>query len=241
MTVPPVMITGSPWQSSWSTATSPRVAPSAGTFSAIVGDVLVVIAENENTASTFGANPTNTGTATITWTVAGTGISAGSFGAIKAWTGSVTGAGTVAVSLTLTGTAHAGIIVWGFTTHGGVGAIPNATSGTTSAPILTATWAANSTLCCGISDFSAAAASSTYRVVTVGAATVDNATNDDGNYTAYAWRHADTGTGGSAAIGSTTNMTYSLIGVEILGTAGSASSTAVIRTFNAIPFIGGGL
>jgi hypothetical protein len=187
----------------------------------VIGDAIVVIAENENTAATFGANPTNTGTATITWTAAGAGITAGSFGRIQGWTGSVTGAGTVAVNLTTAGTGHAGIIVWAFNSHGGVGAIPAATSGTGAQPTLTATWAANSCVCCGISDFSAGIAVHTYRT-NIGAATEDNAAQDDGNYTTYAWRHADSGTGGSAAIGMTTSMTYSLIGVEILGTAGSA-------------------
>jgi hypothetical protein len=231
------MLTGSPWQTTW-TGSGTKTA-GAG-FSVAVGDLLVVLAATEDTSQGALPTPTNTGTATITWTAQGT-VTAASHAAAKGWTGSVTGAGTVTVSMaTPVPVNNWGFVAWGFgsANHGGVGAVPAGGSGTATLPSLTATWAANSFVCCINADWSAVThgASRSY-LTNVGAATERNYVNADGNYTTEAWNHADSGSGGSQAVGlSTPTMTWSLVAVEVLGTGGGSVTVKKIPTPRAAVF-----
>jgi hypothetical protein len=232
---PPVQITGSPWQSAWGTATTPKLAPTASTFAVGVGDKIVVEAVNESNSATFGASPTNaagTSPATITWASVDAAGTTGSFCRAGSWVGTVTVAGNVQVSLTSAVSAlFYGIIVWAFTAAGTSGQGTHASgTGTGSGPssLPAAAWSANSFVCGLIGDFSAGPIGTlgTTRVyrANIGAATEDTATNTDGNYTVYAWHHADSGAGGSVAVGMTLpTQTWTLVAVEILGTASSAT------------------
>jgi hypothetical protein len=230
--LPPTQISGSPWQSAWNSSTTPKLAPTASTFAVSVGDVIVAGAVSEN-GQTFGA-PTNaagTSPATITWTARPNIGTAGSTTRAAMWTGVVTVAGNVQVSIARTSVSGGatdlfGIIVWAFNSHGGVGTTASG-SGAASLPSATpvVAWTANSTVCCINGDWTAVShgATRSYRT-NIGAATERNYAPTDSNYTTEAWEHADSGAApGSGAIGLTTpNMTWSLVGVEVLAPGGAA-------------------
>lgn len=224
----PTPLIGSPWQSSWSGSTSPVLAPTGtGTFAVSVGDVLVVEATSENANRTFNT-PTNVaaGAATITWTAKDNVGSGGSAPKAQSWTGAVTGAGNVQISLSKSDafTLDFGVIVWAFdgTTVSGIGQTRGTvlTSPSTGTPSLapSAPWTANSFICAVDSDWQALAITG-HAYTGPGTASDDNAVNVDGNYSTYAWHHADSGASpGSTAIGMTapTGQTYALLFVEVL-------------------------
>jgi hypothetical protein len=143
----------------------------------------------------------------------------------------VTVAGNVQVSIARTSVSGGatdlfGIIVWAFNSHGGVGTTASG-SGAASLPSATpvVAWTANSTVCCINGDWTAVShgATRSYRT-NIGAATERNYAPTDSNYTTEAWEHADSGAApGSGAIGLTTpNMTWTLVGVEVLAPGGAA-------------------
>jgi hypothetical protein len=197
MATPPVPITGSPWQSAWSTTTSPKLAPAAGSFAVGVGDLIVVALTAEND-KVIGGTPTNaaTGPAAITWTQdqdVNPDSRGGLWAGATAWTGVVTAAGNVQVSVANTGTTTLdyGIIVWAFSSHGGVGqTLKGNASGTAPSATPGAPWTANSTVC---------------------------AANADWNAVVLATRTYLT----SGAVGLGTSQKWSMVAVEVLGTAGA--------------------
>jgi hypothetical protein len=198
------------------------------------------------------ASPTNSAAspATLTWTARGT-VSPANDCTAASWTGVVTGAGNLTVSVTPTG-AGAATENWGHmvgayaaANHGGVGLVPAGASGNGTAPTLTAAWSPNSAVWCLNGDWTATShgATRSYRTGAGAATEVNYAANvGPGAYSTEAWYHADTGAGGSQAVGLTTpTMTWSLVAIEVLAASGSAAAASSPRTFNAIPFIGGGL
>lgn len=226
----PTQISGSPWQSAWNSSTVKK-APAATTFAASVGDLIVVLAANEN--GLVLNTPTNaaaTSPASITWTSQRNVGTSGASCRAAGWTGVVTAAGNVQVQVTEGGGTGQdyGIIAWAFNAHGGVGQTVGLSGSSGSPPSLTpgSPWTANSTVCAVNGDWSAVShgATRSYRT-NLGAATERNYVADDGSYTTEAWEHADSGASpGSGAIGLTTpNMTWSMVGVEILGVAGTTT------------------
>lgn len=223
----PVQAAGSPYQTAW-TGTGTKTA--GGGVSVGVGDLIVVLAADENfTGGTPISTPSNTGSATVTWTARGTVLTS-SFCEVRGWTGSVTGAGTLTVS-SACGSNNWGYAVYVFPSgsHGGVGQVPAGTSGTAAAPTATATWAANSFVAGIDADWAAGAIATRAYRANIGAATELNAINVDGNYSTYAFYHADSGSGGSQAVGMTApTQTYSLVAIEVLGTGAVVEPPLVV-------------
>lgn len=228
----PTPVAGSPWQSSWSVSTSPKLAPTSGSWVATIGTQIVVEMMAENGDALFANPPTNaaTGPATIVWDAQRRNI-----GVVNSvcrgviWTGAVTVAGNVQISVATsanTGPDVWGMIVWAFSAHGGIGQTlaANGTTGPTGTP--GSPWSAGSAVCCGVADFAAAAIATRAYRTNLGAATEDNAINVDGNYSTYAWHHADSGAGGSVAIGMTApSQTWTLLGTEVLAAPNPADNT----------------
>lgn len=236
----PTQIAGSPFQTAWTTgATKTTVVGAVG-----VGDLIVVetMVENFN-ATTFvwPTNPANSAAspATITWTARGT-VATLSQCASKSWTGIVTVAGNLTVSITATGGSSA-TYNWGYTTgvyaaanHGGVGLTPAGATATGSAPTLTAAWSANSAIWCINGDWSALDHGSprSYRTGAGAATEVNYAANiGPGAYSTEAWYHANTGAGGSQAVGLTTpTMAWSLVAIEVLAAASTGVSGSSVAS-----------
>lgn len=241
----PTQITGSPWQSAWTSIANgaAKLAPTASTFAVSAGDLILVRAATEDNGVTF-ATPTNaagTSPATITWT-ARSAVAVASFTRVYTWTGAVTVAGNVQVSSVMTagGSAGSGIIVNAFSAHGGVG-VDQPGNSATGSPAVTLALSANSFVGAVLGDWSATLVTAT-PTTAAGTATVDNAAQVDSNYSTAAWSHADSGSAGSKSIGlSNTGTKWSMAAVEVLAASGAAAPAASPRTFNAIPFIGGGL
>ena len=229
----PVQKLGSPFQSAWNNTTTPKTA-SIGSVS--TGDLIVVLAMDEDTSDAINT-PTNADVldpAPITWTARGT-VTTASRCEAAAWTGIVTGGGDLIVSVSATGSGQYGFAVWAFAAiaHGGVGLTPAGATAAGSAPTLTAAWSANSLICCCNGDWTAGAHGPPrdYRTG-AGSATEVNYTQASG-YSVEAWHHADTGAGGSQAVGlATPNMTWSLIAVEVLGTGDGGPPPAIIQPYN---------
>ena len=238
----PTQHAGSPFQTGW---TSGATKTAGGGLAVGVGDLIVVQAIGEDAGQSF-STPTNvaSGPATITWTRRGN-VSVGSRCEGDSWTGEVTAAGNLTVSVTETvgNQVNWGMVVYAFPAsgHGGLGLTPAGANGSGSGPTLTGAWTADSMICCACGDWSAVAHGPPrdYRTG-AGAATEVNYANVDGNYSTEAWYHADAN-GGSNAVGlATPNMTWTLLVVEVLGTAGAPEPT--VEAFRArIPEVGGSL
>lgn len=233
----PTQIAGSPFQTTWTTG-SPKTAVVGAVG---VGDLIVVAAAAEDTANVVFVTPTNTAAspATITWTARGSVTTAARCTA-GGWTGLVTVAGNLTISESPGGSspssANWGFAAWVFASanHGGVGLVPAGSTSTASAPTLTASWAANSLICCVNGDWTAVSHGGTRSYRTgAGTATEVNYAAVGSNYTTEAWYHATTGAGGSQAVGLTTpNMTWSLVEIEVLGPA--AGGGTVVKKLAAL-------
>lgn len=236
MATPPVQIAGSPFATTW-TGTGTKTA--GGGASVGVGDLVVVMEVNEGAQVTQPSVPSNTGSATVTWTARGSTLS-GNNTAMRLTTGLVTGAGTLTVSATDAANNWGFyVLVFASGNHGGVGLTPADVVSTTGTPSLTAAWSAGSLVACLNGDWAAVAITGlAYLTTGIGTPTQINASNTDGNYSTEAFYYPNA-TGGSAAVGESApaGQTWTLGAVEVLGTGASAS--AAPRTFNAIPFMGG--
>lgn len=223
----PTQLAGSPFQTStWTTGV-----PKAVVVGAVgVGDLVLVGIVTED-SSADPAIPTNSAgsPATVVWT-AGPTVTAGSRCRMEMYSGSVTVAGNLTVSVAsgagISGSTNWGdaVVVFPAGQHGGLGLSTSGNAAGT-APTASQAWSANSFLFCVNGDWTAVSHGGprSYRVG-AGAATEINYANVDSNYTTEAWYHADTGAGGSQAVGLTTpNMTWSLGVMEVLASAGGAA------------------
>jgi hypothetical protein len=224
--VPTTQLTGSPWITSW-TGSGANIDTAIAALG--VGDKLVVEAMVESQSAI--ATPSNvaaTSPATITWTLRSS-VNVASRCWAGCWEGVVTVAGNATIRLPFPATGIHGCIIWGFPAsgHNGLGAIPAGTNGTAAGPTLTATWTADSTVCCLDGDFAAGATGTlgttrTYRTGN-GTPTERGPTNVDGNYTVYPFEYPSS-VGGSQAVGlNLPTQTYSLVALEVLAPAAAAT------------------
>ena len=228
MATPPVQGAGSPVQSAWTlNAGTTRVTPSVAT---VTGDLIVVIVLSEDSGT--GHAISNSGTAQ-TWTQRELPVTTGNNSRAYLWTATASASQTITFTTTAGFTNKAyGIIAWVWRTHGGLGDTIGGFSGAGTQASVNAVTAANSTFVAGIADWSAsapAAGAAKYRT-NIGAfgSELVYATNvGPGNYSAFVWHHPDTNSG-TNAVGATVNMTPTLVGAEILGTAGAAAPAALV-------------
>lgn len=223
--MPTTQLSGSPWITSWS-GSGANIDTAIAALS--TGDKIVVgaVVESQSAIATP-SNVAGTSPATITWTAKGT-VNVASRCWAGMWEGVVTAGGNATIRLPPPATGVHGCTIWGFpsTGHNGLGAAPAGTNGTAAGPTLTATWTADSTVCCVDGDFAAGATGTlgttrTYRAGN-GSVTERAATNVDGNYTVYAFEYSAS-TGGSQAVGmNLPTQTYSLVALEVLAPAGAA-------------------
>jgi hypothetical protein len=231
--VAPTQLTGSPWQSAWNTTTSPKLAPTAGSFAVGVGDLVVVelVVENDTTAPP--ATPSNAAAspATITWTLrqdVNPDARGGAWCGAAAWTGVVTGAGNVQASVAMAGALNYGIIVYGYPAsgHGGVGQTQKGNGSTAPSIAPPSPWTAHSAVLCANGDWNAAANASPTYLTNVGTATQRNDVTAGTAYTTEAWEHADSGASpGSGAVGMGTSQKWSMVAVEVLAPSAPVDNT----------------
>ncbi len=187
------------------------------------GDVLTVVGVIEDASFTL-ATPTGGG---LTYTLAQS-ISITDYCAVYVWTATSAGAQTFTLSVTLTGS---GSHLWGLNVlqhsgSDGVGA--SSKTNTTGAPSLgLTTTQADSAIVVGVGDWNAVDGTTrTWRTVNGAAATEQTYFRDSSHYTVYVGRHPDAGAAGSKTTGlsAPTGQKYSIVAVEILGTAGGGAT-----------------
>lgn len=203
-------------------------------FNVTAGDLIVVQSSVGNASSLTSVTPTASGGA-VTWTsrasqTAGTVNQSAAY----CWTGAV-GSTATGITVSLARPYSAGTLFWGisatvFTAHGGVGVAFSGSNGTGSgAPSVAATCSANSAVVCQINDWNAIDGTTrTWRTINSAAESEAAYFRDAAQHTVYGGFRTDTGAAGSITQGLTTpsTMRWVLVGVEILGTGGTATARA---------------
>jgi hypothetical protein len=203
----------------WSATTNSRTA----SVTVAVGDVLVIgiIAEGDT-----GSFSTPSGGSGFTWTDQGTYATFNNTEA-HLWVTTATVAQTFTLTVAHTGTAT----IWGFNClrfsgSSGVGAATKAQS-TGAAAVSITTTQANSLLVSFAGDWNAV--DGTTRAWTSGATEVSYYSNPGVSYTIYGAYYADSGAIGAKSVGLTapTGQKFTIIAVELKGTAGTSASVSV--------------
>ena len=218
MATPPTLI-ANPSSALNSTSTPKSVA----SITVQTGDIIVVQGITGDGASTLGT-PTNTNTAQ-TYTLEKS-VVVTNYCAAYCWTAVASTNQAMVISITRGGT---NTNFWGFQVtqwrgSDGVGAsaVTNVASGAPSLSLTTQ--AANSAVCVQNGDWTASTGARTWRTVNGAAATELAYFADGTNYGFYAGYHPDAGSAGANTYGlsAPTGQKYSIIAVEIKGTAGGA-------------------
>jgi hypothetical protein len=211
--------------------TTPKTTPS---FDVVTGDLLIIQSFSEDVTTGLAA-PTWTGTGTITQLESIANANDCTAYLYSLPVTATTTARTVSQART-SGSGMFSFIVTQWRDHGGVGVHSQAhlVSPSTGAPSLTLSGlTANSALQCGNSDWSASDGTTrTWRTVNGSAMTESLYARNTTNYAVYAAYTSDIGSLTSATVGLTAPSTqaYSLLGIEVLGTAGGAPAIPPLLT-----------
>lgn len=213
----------------WTTGNSPQ---SCASINRAINDVLVIVALAED--SGVDANdivPSNeTG---LTWGAMLQEVTTFN----RAWAACWAAVASSAANTTITMTEgsptplHWGFRVYHYSNSGGIG-VSNKGDAADSAPNVTLTGvAADSSLVVAVADWEAGGATPTWRTADAGTFTQTDNVDDGVNYTAWAGYHANAGAAGNKAVGMTspTAPDWSLVAVEVLGTASAAASLPARR------------
>ena len=229
MATPPTFIADMEGTSGWTTSTTPKT---TAAFSSAVGDVWAQATVCASDAATF-AVPTNTGTAQ-TFTARGV-VDSGSYCEVESHTAVVANvltSQTVSVARTVSGELNNQTVVR-FSGSNGIGATPAgvAEADNASASLDITTTGANSAVVVFIGDWDAADGTSrTWLTVNSITPTAGNGFEltyfrDSANYSVYVAYYPDTGAMGVKSVGlsaPTGANKYSIVAVEVLGTAGAS-------------------
>lgn len=208
------------YETAWTNANTRTTA----SFNVAAGDVLVCVCLTEN--HPIDANtPTNTQGAE-TWTLQ-TSTAMNNACQAYIWTATMSGAKTgMTVTVTTNATDNYGFNILHWTDTDGIGAA-SATRVASGAPSLGLTTTGdNSAICVGNADWNATDGTTrTWRSVNGSAATERSYFRDASAFTIYVGTHADAGTAGAKTVGLTapTGQSYSIVAVEVLGSAGGAT------------------
>jgi hypothetical protein len=216
--------------SSWDTSTTPKTV----TPTTAAGDFLCVLAAAEDNDATLGTPSGNSLTYTVRQQSAGTPDDASR---VSVWTAPA----TAATGWTLTGTRGGTALKWGFITlrfsgSGGYGGGSVATAGSGAPSLNITTTQANSAIAVIVADWNAADGTSrTWRTVNGVTPTAGNTLErvyfrNGLNYTVYSAYYSDAGAAGVKTVGlsAPAGQTYSIIAIEILGTAGGVNHSATV-------------
>lgn len=214
-------------ETAWNVNTTPKTTAS---FAVQVNDILVAIGVTADTSTTL-STPTNSGTA-LTWTLQQS-IVVSSYCSTYVWTTTASTAESITVSFARGGVSNLfGGNVLTFRGSDGVGASAK-TNVTTGAPTLNITTTqANSAVVVVNGDWNAVdGATRTWRE-NAGSLTEVTYFRDSANYTVYGGYHSDSGATGTYAVGlsAPSGQAYSIIAVEVKGSAAAAPSTNYDRT-----------
>ena len=202
------------------TQTSPKT---AGAFTCLAGDLLVVKAANEGAGATFGTPTGGTGTTYTSQQSIGV---ANTEARVQIWTCVVPTSQTITVSVAESGSADYGVEVEQWRGHGGVGVSNGTFVGSAGAPSTTLTGVgATSAISMIIADFVAGATTGkTYRTTDAGTFTESASAQVAGAYSYYLGYYANAGTSATKVVGMTApSQQYSIAAVEILAVAGGAT------------------
>lgn len=237
MATPPTRVTYVTPTIGYGSATSPKTTP---TFDVVAGDLITLIASTEDGATTISA-PTTTGN--ITWTLRQS-VAVTSYCTMYAYTGVVNATATgITVSVARAGTTtnyfSFGVTVW--RNHGGVGVSGKANA--SGAPSLALVCSANSALVTGSDDWNATDGTTrAWRTVNGSAISESLYSFLTGHFTVYSGYVADAGAAATQTLGLTLPSTqkYSVVGVEVLGTAGGSAFSGSLALSGAGVLTGSG-
>lgn len=212
------------YETAWNNNTNPKVTDA---FNAQAGDLLVCIGMSEDQAYPL-ATPTNTQGA-LTWTLRQSVVVA-AYSTVYVWTATVDANKTgMTVSVGRTGGGWHGINVVHWRGSSGIGASAKANASGAPSVSLTTTQA-DSAVVVANADWNALATARTWR--TVGVAATEVSYSATGNYTVYAAYHSNAGPAGAktAGLSAPTGQKYSIVAVEVLGTASTVPSGSAALT-----------
>lgn len=203
----------------WSDSTSPR---STASINRAVGDVLVAVAIMEDTGN--GAGSVTVADATgIVWTRQQEVTTANRTYA-TVWTAVASSAANTVITFS-EGTSTNfdwGARVYHWTGSAGIGTSNKGDAANSAASVTLTGVLANSAIVMAIGDWDAANTNVTYRTADAGTFTEVEQVDDGNLYTIYTGYHADAGASGDTVVGFTdTDPTWSLVAVEVKGTAGA--------------------
>ncbi len=203
------------------------------------GDVLIVAAQAEGYSSGAPVSISVSG-GSLTWTSLQE-IALNDYGYIRAYSTTATSNATFDITFTATNALDGGYqIFWGgsvkiFRGSDGVGA-SSKTNVSSGAPTLNITTTqANSAICVFNNDWNAIDGSSRTWRTGAGSLTETTYFRDAARYVVYSGYHADAGTTGTKAVGlsAPSGQKYSIVAVEVKGSAGATTVTAT-TTLNAL-------
>lgn len=204
--------------SNWTSTTTPKTQ----SVTVAAGDALAVFGGTEGSAYTL-ATPTG---GSLTYTLQQSIVTA-SYSPAYAWTALPGGSQTFTLSDAMTGGGAWGDIAYRFSGSTGIGNTAKTNSNSGAAALTFSTSQDHSAVACLVLDWNGLSGSSrTWETVNSITPTAGNGyeqayTLDAGNYTIYSAYWPDAGTAGSVTVGlsAPSGMQYSIIAVEILGTA----------------------
>jgi hypothetical protein len=234
---PPTRVSyNTPSSGNYTSSTSPKT---TAAFDVQSGDLIVVAASAANAAAPLsGATPSASG-GSVTWTLRASqtaGTANQSWASV--WTGAV-GATATGITVSLAQPTGDSSIFYGLSAtvwrdHGGVGTTfsgNNGTSAGTPSQAGAANCAANSAVQCVINDWNAIDGTNptpgrTWLTINGAAESESLYARDSAQHTAYGGYRTDTGSAGAVTQGlsAPTGQRWVLVGVEILGTAGTAAT-----------------
>lgn len=224
-------------ETAWNSSTSPKTTAS---FSVEDGDILVCFAIVEGNGMTF-STPTNTGTA-FTWTLQQE-VSVSDYTRVAIWTAPVTATQSNTVSVAR-GSGDVGnfygVNVLTFRASDGIGASAK-TNVSSGAPTLNLTTTqANSAIVVANGDWNASDGTSRTWRANAGTLTEQTYFRDSSRYTVYGGYHADAGAVGTYAVGlsAPTGQKYSIVAVEITGTAAGGGGYVPFDHFGTLGVFG---
>lgn len=225
MATPPTFVQEN--ETAWNTVTTPKT---TGSFTAQVADVLAaLVGAEEASGNTF----TVSSSPSLTWALQQANTT-GSNGYTGGSTASVASAGSMTASIARSGSGT-GAQAFGanflqFRDSDGVGASAKTTNVTGAPSLNVTTLQDNSALAVIVVDWNATDGTSrTWRTVNGSTPTEVTYFRDSTRYTVYGAYWADAGTAGSKTVGLTapSGQKYSIVVVEIKGTAGGGGGTIV--------------
>ena len=200
----------------WNTTTSPK---NTANLTTQASDILCVVGGSENNATQLNTPTGNSLTYSLQQSILIT-----DYATAYAWTTGNTGAATFAVNDTkVSGSGWWGINALQFRGSDGVGASSKANVSGAAPTLNITTTQDNSAIVVLVTDWNATDGTTrTWRSVNGSAATELSYFRDSATWTIYVGYHPDAGTAGSKTVGLSlpTNQKYSIIAVEIKGTAG---------------------